>query len=79
MKRAALQKLARIDRELAQTAAHQAQLYAERAALLDGQSAEAPVKFPRPPEPEIAPVSDLASQRAKTALREIRTGRRVRA
>jgi hypothetical protein len=75
------QKLARIDRELAQTAARQAALYCERATLLDGADEPEPVaprRAARRPEPEISPVSDIAAQRARNALQELRTRRRVR-
>jgi hypothetical protein len=77
-----LQKLARIDRELAATAARQAALYVERAALLDGGPAislETGRKAPDRTEPEVTPVSSLAAQRAKAALQQVRTGRKVRA
>jgi len=65
-------KLARIDRELATLAARQAQLLNERAQVIEA------APDPGSPEPEIGPVSSIAQARAKKALREIRTGRRVR-
>jgi len=79
--RTRLQKLARIDRDLAATAARQAALYAERASVLDSEPAmslETGRKAPERTEPEVPPVSSLAAQRAKTALRQLRTGRRIR-
>lgn len=74
------QKLARIDRELATLAARQAALYAERASLFDNEPtlAPAPRRQSSRPTPQIGPVSDLAQQRAVAALRELRTGRKVR-
>lgn len=65
-------KLARIDRELATIAARQAQLLNERASVIEATSESLPA------EPEIGPVSDIAQARAKQALQNIRTGRRVR-
>jgi alkanesulfonate monooxygenase SsuD/methylene tetrahydromethanopterin reductase-like flavin-dependent oxidoreductase (luciferase family) len=75
-----LAKLARIDRQLAASHAHQAELLAERASVLD-QAAEGRIdlatgrRHPPPPTPVIGPVPALVQARAREALERPRRQR----